>query len=96
VLEPDLIARSMGGAPRIVRVLLTAEEDTARQRLREREIGSQLAPHVERSAKMAAYLEATAPDSVVRVRTDGRSVTDIAREVIAICGWAPDSPDTVI
>ena len=57
ILEPDLIARAMGTDPRIIGVLLTADDDTARQRLSGREIGSQLDAHVIRSAKIATYLE---------------------------------------
>ena len=89
VVESDLIARAMGGEPRLTLVLLTAEDATARQRLGGREIGSQLEPHVTRGAKMARYLESTAPASVRRIVTDGRTVTDIAREVIAATGWMP-------
>ena len=88
VLESDLIARAMGGSPRIIMVLLTAEDATAGQRLRGREIGSQLDPHLVRSAKMAAYLDDTAPASAVRIRTGGRPVIEIARDVIAVTGWA--------
>lgn len=88
VLEADLIARAMGGAPRITSVLLTAGDATARRRLTAREIGSQLEPHVARGAAMARRLDAAAPASVVRIATDGRPVTDIAREVIAVTGWA--------
>lgn len=90
VLEPDLIARAMGGAPRIVGVLLTADDATARRRLGGREIGSQLDAHVSRSTRMARHLQDTAPPSVVRVPTGGRAVADIARDVIVVTGWAPD------
>lgn len=88
VLEPDLIVRAMGGAPRIIGALLTAADETARQRLGGREIGSQLDAHVSRSTRMAQHLEAAAPPSVVRLPTDGRPVVDIARDVIAATGWA--------
>lgn len=88
VLEPDLIARAMGGAPRIIGVLLTADDATAGHRLGGREIGSQLDAHVSRSTRMARRLEAAAPPSVVRVPTDGRTVADIARDVIAATGWS--------
>lgn len=92
VLEPEMIARAVGGGPRIVAVLLTAGEATARQRLGAREIGSGLDAHVSRSAAMAEHLEAAAPPPVVRVPTDGRSVTDIAREVLDVTGWAARGP----
>ncbi|MEE4494955.1 AAA family ATPase [Streptomyces sp. BE230] len=88
VLEPDLIARAMGSAPRITAVLLTADDATARQRLDTREIGSQLGAHITRSTAMAQHLEATAPSWVARVSTDARSITDIARDAIAATNWA--------
>lgn len=90
VLEPDLIARAMGGDPRIIAVLLTADDATARQRLSGREIGSQLDAHVIRGAKTATYLEAEAPAWVHRIPTDGRSAIDIAREIIKTTGWSAD------
>jgi hypothetical protein len=92
VLEPDLIARAMGGAPRIIGVLLTADDATARQRLGGREIGSQLDAHVSRSTTMSRHLEDAAPPSVIRVPTDGRTVTEVARDVIATTGWAARTP----
>jgi hypothetical protein len=88
VLEPDLITRAMGGTPRITSVLLTADDATARHRLGAREIGSQLDAHLTRSAAMARHLETTAPSGVVRIPTDGRSVVDIARDVIAATNWS--------
>ena len=87
ILEPDLITRAMGGTPRIIPVLLTAADATARRRLGTREIGSQLEAHLHRSAKMAVWLDTSAPADAVRVATDGRSVGEIAREVIAATGW---------
>ncbi|RMI39999.1 P-loop NTPase family protein [Streptomyces triticirhizae] len=94
VLEPDLIARAMGGEPRISGVLLTADDATTRQRLGAREIGSQLDAHVERGGAMARHLEANAPDWVVRVPTGGRSVTAIARDATAAAGWPLDERPT--
>lgn len=88
VLEPDLIARAMGGTPRLVSVLLTAEDATARHRLGTREIGSQLDAHVRRGAAMAVHLETATPQEAVRVPTDGRSVQEIAREIVAATGWS--------
>lgn len=87
VIEPDLVARAVGGTPRIIGVLLTADDRTARQRLGSREIGSQLDAHVRRGAEMAHRLRDTAADWVVRIRTDSRPVTDVARAVIAVTGW---------
>jgi hypothetical protein len=90
VLEPDLITRAMGGAPRVISVLLTADEATARHRLGAREIGSQLDAHLARSAAMARHLEANAPPSVARIPTEGRSVGDVARDVISVAHWSTD------
>jgi hypothetical protein len=88
VLEGDMFARAMGGESlRIVRVLLTADEATARARLTQREIGSQIEPHIRRSAFMARHLEEHAPADAVRVRTDDRSIVDIARQVVVATGW---------
>lgn len=87
VLEVDMITRAMGGRVRVTAALLTAEDATARARLDAREIGSQLTAHVDRSAAMAGHLEASAPPGCARVATDGRSVIDIAREVVALTGW---------
>jgi len=88
VLESDLIARAMGGGPRITAVLLTASDEAARGRLAAREIGSQLDVHLSRSAAMARRLAEETPSWVVRVPTDGRSVVSIARDVVAATQWA--------
>lgn len=87
VLEPELIARAVGSPPRFTAVLLTATDLTVRERLSAREVGSQFGAHLERSARMAAHLDVNAPPEVVRVPTDGRTVVDVARTVVAATGW---------
>ncbi|MFE9747382.1 hypothetical protein ACFYOT_20960 [Saccharothrix saharensis] len=88
VLEAPMIRRAVGpGDVRATLVLLTASEATTRERLARREIGSQLAPHIERSLAMARRLDADAPPGTVRIATDGRSVEDIAHEVVRVTGW---------
>ena len=89
ILEGGMFRRAMGGgeALRIVRILLTAGDATAEERLARREVGSQLAPHIARSAVMARHLEEQAPPGTVRVATDGRTVVEVAREVVAAAGW---------
>lgn len=87
VVEPDLIVRAMGGSARVLGVLLTADDATARERLGGREIGSQLDAHLERSARMSVHLESTAPAWVHRIPTDGRTTVDIARDIVAVTGW---------
>jgi hypothetical protein len=81
----------MGDTPRITAVLLT-DDATTHQRLSGREIGSQLDTHLIRSAKMASYLETTAPASVYRIPTDQRSAVDIAHDIITATGWATHHP----
>nr|WP_042179535.1 hypothetical protein [Kibdelosporangium sp. MJ126-NF4]CEL13876.1 FIG01124804: hypothetical protein [Kibdelosporangium sp. MJ126-NF4]CTQ88244.1 FIG01124804: hypothetical protein [Kibdelosporangium sp. MJ126-NF4] len=83
ILDVPLVTRAMGPSTRATSVLLTASHDTVRARLAQREIGSQLEPHVKRSAFMARHLDEHAPPGTVRIDTDGRTVTDIATEVCA-------------
>ncbi|MFG3207317.1 AAA family ATPase [Streptomyces sp. NPDC048192] len=85
-----MFKRAMGADLRIVRVLLTASDATAAQRLTARELGSELEHEVRSSLRKARLLEDQAPADVVRVATDGRTVVDIAREVVAATGWDLD------
>jgi adenylylsulfate kinase len=86
------LTAAMGDQPRLTAVLLTCSDETARERLARREIGSELKLHIERSDRMARRLEVNAPDWVHRVGTDDRAVADIAAEVIALAGWAGGGP----
>jgi broad-specificity NMP kinase len=90
VLEAEMVGRALGGGVEITGVLLTAGEETVRERLGQREIGSTLATHLERSARAARHLEATASDAVHRVPTDGRAVAEIAAEIVRLTGWAAE------
>ncbi|MEV0839329.1 hypothetical protein AB0I55_07190 [Actinocatenispora sera] len=87
VLDADLIRRATGAA-RCIGVLLTASDTTTLGRLAAREIGSELDLHTHRSAQMADRLDREAPSWVHRVPTDGRTVTDIATEIIGITTWS--------
>ncbi|MEV7524553.1 hypothetical protein [Streptomyces sp. NPDC091371] len=93
ILDLPLIHRAMGGGGqppvpiRTTCVLLTAREETVRERLARREIGSQLTVHIERSLRAAAVLERDAPPGTVRVATDGRAVTWIAERVLEAAAW---------
>jgi hypothetical protein len=87
-----LFERAMGGDVRLVRVLLTATDETIAGRLKEREIGSELERELKNSAYKARLLDARAPADTVRVATDDRAVIDIAREVVAATGWLPAKP----
>ena len=86
------LTAAIGDGPQVTGVLLTCSGATARQRLAQREIGSALDWHVERSAQMARRLDRHAPVWVHRVCTDARSVADIASEVISLTGWTRQRP----
>lgn len=61
----------------------------ARERLTGRERGPELEHELESSARKARILDEQTPLDTVRVATDGRSVVDIAREVVGATGWLP-------
>jgi hypothetical protein len=87
VLQLPALTAALGGEVCAVPVLLTASDTTAAERLGRREVGSALAEHLERSAAAAARLDKTA--GALRIATDGRSVTDVATELLAAAGWLP-------
>ena len=89
IVSHDLIA-ALGEEVTPTGVLLTGSDESTRRRLAGREIGSALDRHVSRSSEMAARLEREAPEWVVRVPTDGRSITEIATEVVDLTGWSAD------
>jgi hypothetical protein len=85
------LAAAMGDSPRIIAVLLTAGDATARQRLARREIGTALQQHVERSDRAARELDQLSPPWVHRIPTDGRPVAEVAAELIALTGWLQEN-----
>ncbi|WP_242886957.1 hypothetical protein [Actinomadura litoris] len=88
-----MFQRALGPGARIIRVLLTASDDTARERLLGREIGSELEQELRGGIRKARLLDRQVSAQTVRVATDGRPVTDIAREVTSATGWlAPAHP----
>jgi AAA domain-containing protein len=87
-----MFERAMGAGVRIVRVLLTASDATAGERLSGRELGSELERELNGSARKARLLDERAPADTVRVATDGRPVVDIACEVVAATGWIRRHP----
>ncbi|MDQ0758194.1 hypothetical protein [Streptomyces canus] len=91
VLEEStgVFRRAMGDGVRIVRVLLTASDETTERRLAGRELGSELEQELRGSARKARMLDVRAPAGTLRVVTDGRTVIDIAAEVTAATGWVP-------
>lgn len=85
-----MFRRALGPEVRLVPVLLTASDTTVATRLVRRELGSELAEGLATSAERDRVLAGLT--EVVRVPTDGRSVVDIAREVVAVSGWVPPHP----
>ncbi|WP_330238808.1 hypothetical protein [Streptomyces sp. NBC_00525] len=82
-----MFERAMGAEVRCVRVLLTASDTTAAERLAGRETGSGLERELRNSARKARLLDAQAPPDTVRVPTDGRTVVDVAARIVALTGW---------
>lgn len=83
----DSFRRALGDGVRLVRVLLTATDETTERRLTMREVGSELTSELAGSVRKARMLDERAPADTVRVATDGRTVPDIAGEVLAATGW---------
>lgn len=82
-----MFQRAMGSDVLIVRVLLTASDATAGERLTGRELGTELKEGLEASADKARLLDEQISTDTVRVSTDGRPIIEIAREVLAATGW---------
>ena len=85
----DLTA-AMGDDPHVTAVLLRCSDATAHHRLSQREIGTALDQHVERSALMARRLDQGAPRWVHLIQTDDRAVADIAAEIIGLVRWVAE------
>jgi hypothetical protein len=82
-----MFERAIGIDVRLIRVLLTASDTTARARLTGRELGSELEDGLRTSAERSRLLDSQVPSGAVRIATDERSVVDVAREVVAAAGW---------
>ncbi|MFD0021929.1 AAA family ATPase [Streptomyces sp. NPDC058382] len=82
-----MFERAMGADVRMVRILLTASDETTAHRLAGREIGSELEHELRASTRKARLLDARAPADTLRVATDGRTVVDIAQEIVMAAEW---------
>jgi hypothetical protein len=82
------LLEALGGNPLVRAVLLRAGTATVGERLTRREIGSGLADHVAHSKTSRQALDDAAPDRVLRIDTDGRTVADIAAGIAGELGWA--------
>jgi broad-specificity NMP kinase len=87
VLDSNAFAEAIEGPVQVTGVLLTATDQTIRQRLSLREVGSALAIHLQRSRVRAADLEERCPAWVHRIITDRKSVTDVATEILELIDW---------
>jgi adenylylsulfate kinase-like enzyme len=83
--ELDRYRAAVPGA-RIVVVRLRAPVETLQTRVAERELGSGRAWHLARAAELAAQMDRDAVEDVL-IETGDRPLADIAREVLARCGW---------
>jgi len=84
------LARSVPGA-QVTFVRLAARRETRHARLRQREIGTGLSQHLTSSDRVAARI-AQESEGIPTVETDGRSVVEVAREVLGVAGWLPEGP----
>jgi energy-coupling factor transporter ATP-binding protein EcfA2 len=88
VLESTMVVRALGGAARVVGVLLTAEDGEVERRLGTRERGPELAAHLERSRRAADMLSEQSPAGTHVVPTDARTPEAVAEQVVRLSGWA--------
>ena len=79
--------RRASGADRLLLARLSASQRTLRERVRRREIGS---AHDDQLARTLLQAEALAEEAVPQalvIETDGRTVPDIAAEIVGLLGW---------
>jgi hypothetical protein len=80
------------GAQEARSVLLTADDISVAERLGHRELGSELAAHLRRSARTSTRLERSCPPAVTRVPTADVSVQAVAAEVLSLVDWTRSRP----
>lgn len=87
ILEAEKMAAAMGDDPLVTAVLLEASDETTGDQLSRREYGDSLSDHIERSTRMAAFLDKKTPAEAHRVPTDGRTPQDLAAVIADLVGW---------
>jgi hypothetical protein len=83
--ELPMLRRAIPNAESLI-VRLHASREVREQRLSRREIGSGLEENIvaaERAAERIAQLN----DGFPRIETDGRTVTQVADDVLTLAGW---------
>ncbi|WP_131740684.1 AAA family ATPase [Actinomadura roseirufa] len=74
----------------ITTVRLVADEATLRDRIERREIGSAAEAQLRRTLDQLAQMQAADPPTVHRINTAGRTVTEVAAQIID--HWVQDRP----
>ena len=82
-----MFERALGADAHLIRVLLTASDATAHARLAGRELGSELEDGLKASDLRARVLDAGVASDTARVATDGRTLVDVATEIVGLTGW---------
>jgi broad-specificity NMP kinase len=80
--------RRASGAERLLLVRLSASERTLGERVGRREIGSEHDDQLARTLLQANRLAEEAVPQAPVIETDGRTVPDIAAEIVELLGWA--------
>ena len=83
--ELDRLRRAMPGAELVV-CRLTASLETMRSRLRTREPGMLQEQFLARAAELDHLLDSAGVEDFA-IANDGRSITDVARELLERAGW---------
>jgi hypothetical protein len=86
VVEERSAAEQILPGATVVIARLTASQETIGERLRKREIGAGLDWHVARAHELEAHWREHPVEDFL-VATDGRSVRDVALEVLTGSGW---------
>jgi Mrp family chromosome partitioning ATPase len=81
--ELDWVRQAIPDA-RFTCVRLLASDGTLTERVTRRELGSDRAGQLERTRHQLAAIEADQRDGISRIATDGRSLGDIAEEILAL------------